>query len=98
MLTPAAHKFDIFALATTSSYVITVSGDSNVKLWDIGSPEHPLVHQFAGAHPLGAHHVAVNNATGKIAASSGFGGEIVLWDLEKLEKMHTIKAQKGGFC
>jgi superkiller protein 8 len=79
----------------TSSWVITVAGDSSVKLWDIGTPEHPLVHEFPGAHPLGAHHVAVNTATGIRAASAGFGGEIILWNLEKLEQQHKIKGQEG---
>jgi hypothetical protein len=44
---------------------------------------------------LGAHHVTVNITTGKLAATAGFGGEIVLWDLEKLEEIHRIKGQKG---
>jgi superkiller protein 8 len=79
----------------TSSYVITVASDSSVKLWDIGSPEHPLVHEFSGAHPLGAHHVVANTATGTRAASSGFGGEIILWDLEKLEQQYRITGQPG---
>lgn len=90
-----AHAGDIFGLAITPSYTITVASDSNVKLWDIGSPEHPLVHEFSGAHPLGAHHVAVNTAAGTRAASVGFGGEIILWDLEKLEQQYKIKGQPG---
>jgi len=90
-----AHVFDIFGLAITPSFVITVAGDSSVKLWDLGSAEHNLVHQFSGAHPLGAHHVAVNSSSGKIAASSGFGGEINLWDLEKLQQLGKV-GQKGS--
>jgi len=54
-----------------------------------------MVHQFAGAHPLGAHHVAVNKNDGTRAATAGFGGEIILWSLEKLEKLYQIKGQKG---
>lgn len=90
-----AHEFDIFGVALTTSYVVTVGGDSNVKLWQTGTQEHSLVHQFAGAHPLGAHHVAVNRNDGSRAATAGFGGEIILWDLENLEKLHQIKGQKG---
>ncbi|KAF8533740.1 WD40-repeat-containing domain protein [Trichophaea hybrida] len=94
-LLPQSHVFDIFGLAITPSYVITVSGDSNIKLWDTGSQDHTLLHQFPGAHRLGAHHVAVNTATGKLAATGGFGGEIVLWDLENLKEIHRIRGQKG---
>ena len=52
-------------------------------MWDAKATDHPLVHTFANAHPLGAHHVVVDiNNTGTSAASSGFGQELVLWDLE----------------
>lgn len=45
--------------------------------------EHPLIHTFKNAHRLGAHHVAVNIETERpLAASSGFGQELVTWDLE----------------
>jgi hypothetical protein len=41
-----------------------------------------LTHTFANAHHLGAHHVAVDvDNGGTIAASSGFGQELVVWDL-----------------
>lgn len=60
-----------------------------MKLWDITSPEHPLIHTFAKTHPLGVHHVAASR-DGKIAASAGFGGEIVLWDLQELESIGSI--------
>lgn len=55
-----------------------------MKLWDIASPEHPLVHSFTKAHPLGVHHV-VTSKDGRMAASAGFGGEIFLWDLQELK-------------
>jgi hypothetical protein len=49
------------------------------------------VHKFSGAHPLGAHHVAVNSSSGKTAATCGFGGEIILWDLVNLKEFGRIE-------
>lgn len=41
-----------------------------------------MIHTFANAHRLGAHHVVVNaDNGGTIAATSGFGQELVIWDL-----------------
>lgn len=84
----------------TPKYVLTASGDSSIKLWETGNPEHILAHEFRGAHPLGAHHIAVNRNTGTIAASVGYSGEIVLWDLENLKQLHRIetKDQDGMYC
>jgi hypothetical protein len=66
----------------TSTRAITASGESSLKVWDTKSQEHPLVHTFTNAHPLGAHHVVVDvDSGGSTAASSGFGQELVTWDL-----------------
>jgi hypothetical protein len=66
----------------TSTRAITTSGESSLKLWDTRLQEHPLVHTFANAHPLGAHHVVVDvDNGGGTAASSGFGQELATWDL-----------------
>lgn len=85
-----AHPSDIFTLAVTSKYLISASGDSNVKLWDIVSPDHPLVHSFTNAHPLGVHHVATSK-DGKVAASAGFGGETSLWDLQEFKQIGNLR-------
>jgi hypothetical protein len=61
-----------------------------VKLWDLGVAGHTLVHDFKGAHPLGAHHVTASTAA-RLAATAGFGGEIHLWNLE--EKSHQAKIE-----
>jgi len=92
-----AHLADIFALAVTPTYIITASGDSSIKLWNTISPDHKLVHQFPVAHRLGAHHVVVSQE-GQIAASAGFAGEIIIWDLNKLTRLHEISPSKdpGG--
>lgn len=84
-----AHPSDIFTLAVTSKYLLSASGDSNVKLWDIASPDHPLVHSFTNAHSLGVHHVATSK-DGKVAASAGFGGETSLWDLQEFKKIGNL--------
>lgn len=82
---------DIYGLAVTTSYAITAAGDSSVKLWDLTVTGHMLAHEFKGAHPLGAHHVAASS-TARLAASAGFGGEINLWDLEE----KSLKAKVEG--
>lgn len=60
-----------------------------MKLWDIASPEHPLVHSFPKIHPLGVHHV-VTSKDGRIAASAGFGGETLLWDLQDFTPIGSL--------
>lgn len=90
-LTTTAHSFDIFGLATSSSFLITVAGDSSVKLWELATPKHPLAHVFSGVHRLGAHHVASSNAAAEpLAATAGFAGEIIIWDLENLKERMRI--------
>ncbi|KAI5819409.1 WD40-repeat-containing domain protein [Pyronema omphalodes] len=93
ILCPYSHEFDIFGVAVTPKYVLTAAGDSSIKLWETGNPEHILAHEFRGAHPLGAHHIAVNRNTGTIAASVGYSGEIILWDLENLKQLHRLETK-----
>lgn len=82
-----AHVGDIFGLAVTTNYIVTGSGDSNIKLWSTSaSEEYKLVHTFDGAHALGSHHVAASS-NGIVAASAGFGGEICVWDLDQQPKL-----------
>ncbi|KAL7273266.1 Ski complex subunit Rec14 [Rhizina undulata] len=92
-----AHPSDIFALAVTPNYVLSGAGDSNIKVWDISLPEHPLVDTFAGVHRLGVHHI-VASRDGKIVASAGFGGETMIWDIENLKNIGKIAGEgdKGG--
>lgn len=90
ILPHTAHASDVFGLAVTSKYVISASGESTLKIWDAKNPEHPLVHQFEGAHRLGIHHVAVSR-NGNVAATAGYEGGLKIWDLETMEK----KAQLG---
>lgn len=87
--TETAHPSDIFSLAVSPHYVISAAGDSNIKLWDAYSIDHPLVHTFEKAHPLGVHHITVSK-DGRFAASAGFGGETTLWDLVGLQSVKKI--------
>ena len=73
----------------TPKYVLSVSGETSIKVWDAKSPEHPLVHEFKGAHGLGIHHIAVNRE-GSVAASVGFEGGLKIWDLNELKKLSSI--------
>ena len=82
----------------TPTRVITASGESSLKVWDAKSPEHPLIHTFSDAHPLGVHHVVVDLDDGSTtAASSGFGQELVIWDLvEEKEKLRLQSGENGS--
>ena len=96
-LTCEAHSSEIFAIAVTTTRAITASGENSLKVWDTKSQDHPLVHTFSNAHPLGAHHLAVDvDNGGRIAASSGFGQELVVWDLaegkEKVRLNPTVNS------
>ena len=84
-----AHSSEIFSIAVTSTRAITASGEPSIRVWDTKAQHHPLIHTFTNAHRLGAHHVVVDvDNGGTTAASSGFGQELVVWDLlEGKEKM-----------
>ena len=54
------------------------------------------MHTFEDAHSLGAHHVVVDvNNGGTTAASSGFGQEVVLWDLAKGKEKLRLDPKDG---
>lgn len=71
--------------------MISISGESAVKVWDAKEPEHPQIHKFDGAHRLGIHHVAVSR-NGNVAATAGYEGGLKLWDLEAMKKKFQIGA------
>jgi WD40 repeat protein len=92
-----AHSSEIFSITVTSTRAITASGDSSIKVWDAKSQGHPLIHTFVNAHHLGAHHVVVDvDAGGSMAASSGFGQELAVWDL--LEGKEKARLDPAGYC
>ena len=83
-----AHSSEIFSIAVAAQWAVTASGDSSIKVWDVKAQGHPLAHTFENAHRLGAHHVVVNIDNGPtVAASSGFGQELIAWDLENRKEI-----------
>ncbi|KAF2872483.1 WD40-repeat-containing domain protein [Massariosphaeria phaeospora] len=73
-----AHPSDIFALAPTSTQVLSASGSSSIRIYSTTDPEFPLVQTLEGAHPLGIHHLATAKESPK-AASAGFEGKVKAW-------------------
>ena len=56
-----------------------------------------MIHSFENAHPLGAHHVAVDlDNGGNTAASSGFGQELIVWDFN--EGKEKVRLKSGGMA
>lgn len=85
---PSAAPTDIFSLAATSNHLFAASGASGLRVYSTAnaSPDdevpYPLVQTLDGAHKLGAHHVCVSG-NGATAASTGFGGEVKIWELSE---------------
>lgn len=78
----------------TPSRAITASGEASLKVWDAKVGDHPIIHTIANAHPLGAHHVVVDLENGGTsAASSGFGQELVIWDLTEGKEKVRLKPE-----
>ncbi|OTA98684.1 hypothetical protein M426DRAFT_325794 [Hypoxylon sp. CI-4A] len=77
-----AHITDIFSLAATPTALFSASGSSTIHVHASSQPNIPLAQSLTGAHKLGCHHLAVS-PNGKIAASSGFGGEVKTWTLDE---------------
>ena len=73
----------------TQRHVLSISGESTVKIWDAKDSEHPKVHEFEAAHHLGIHHVAASKS-GTTAATAGFEGGLKLWDMEELKQIVTL--------
>ncbi|KAJ5689763.1 Meiotic recombination protein Ski8/Rec14 [Penicillium macrosclerotiorum] len=76
-----AHPVDIFSLAVTEKQILSVSGDSSIKVHSTADTDFPLVQSIEGAHPLGGHHV-VTNAKGTRAVSAGFAGDVKVWSCQ----------------
>lgn len=98
---PSAAPTDIFSLAATSTHLISASGASGIRIHSTinTSPDaenpYPLVQTLEGAHKLGAHHVCVSG-DGKTAASTGFGGEVKIWELNEEEQQWQEKGRILG--
>ncbi|KAI1179608.1 WD40 repeat-like protein [Nemania sp. FL0916] len=77
-----AHITDIFAIAATSTFLLSAGGSSTIHVHAVNQPSFPLVQSIPGAHKLGCHHLATSR-NGKVAASVGFGGDIKIWKLSE---------------
>ncbi|KAG5440372.1 hypothetical protein PCANB_001943 [Pneumocystis canis] len=91
-----AHIADIYALAVTSEFALTISGDSYLKVWDVTSQDHHLIHSFNASHKIGGHSVSISKScNGFIAASSGFVGDIIIWDLDEFKEIARLGGKNG---
>ncbi|KAF2690757.1 WD40 repeat-like protein [Lentithecium fluviatile CBS 122367] len=75
---PDAHPSDIFALAPTSTSLLSASGSSSIQIHSTTSPDFPHTQTLEGVHPLGIHHL-VTARDAKRAASAGFEGKVKVW-------------------
>lgn len=77
----AAHITDIFSLAATPRAVLSASGSSTLHVHDTSADAFALKQSLPDAHALGCHHICASRS-GSVVASAGFGGEVLLWDLD----------------
>lgn len=75
-----AHPTDVFALAPTTSSLLSASGSSSIRIFSTTSLDFPLIQTLEGAHKLGVHHL-VTSKDGKRAASAGFEGRAKIWEI-----------------
>nr|OQO30676.1 hypothetical protein B0A51_01951 [Rachicladosporium sp. CCFEE 5018] len=108
---PDAHITDIFSLAVTPTALISASGSSSIKIHSTatGTQLHadsaveenpfPLSQTLEKAHALGCHHVCAA-AEGKVFATSGFEGDVKVWEVkdggEEWTLRGTLKDDKAG--
>ncbi|KAF1810028.1 WD40 repeat protein [Eremomyces bilateralis CBS 781.70] len=93
-----AHPTDIFALATTAGHILSASGSSSIQVHAVtanaNAGEFPLVQTLNGVHKLGCHHLCTS-ANGRRAASAGFGGEVIVWELQEDGQWTKLRAVSG---
>jgi hypothetical protein len=78
----AAHPnaSDVFAVAPTSTQLLSASGSSSINVYDTTKPEFPVIQTLDKAHPLGIHHlVTAKEDKARRAASAGFEGKVKIW-------------------
>ncbi|OCT51526.1 Meiotic recombination protein rec14 [Cladophialophora carrionii] len=78
-----AHAADIFALAVTTTQILTGSGESSIKVHSTTEDDFPLVQVLNDAHKVGCHHIVTDRETGRNAVSVGFGGEVKVWKYDE---------------
>ncbi|MCJ1311697.1 superkiller [Agyrium rufum] len=90
-----AHVTDIFALATTSSQILSASGASSIRISSTTESDYPLQQTLEDAHRLGCHHL-VASRNGKRAASVGFDGEVKIWQANEQGKWEQERNVVGA--
>jgi hypothetical protein len=71
---------DIFAVAPTSTQLLSASGASSINVYDTTKPDFPVIQTLDKAHPLGIHHlVTAREEKARRAASAGFEGKVKIW-------------------
>jgi superkiller protein 8 len=71
---------DVFAIAPTSTQLLSASGSSSINVYDTAQPDFPLIQTLDKAHQLGIHHlVTAREDKARRAASAGFEGKVKIW-------------------
>jgi hypothetical protein len=71
---------DIFAVAPTSTQLLSASGSSSINVYDTAQTDFPVIQTLDQAHPLGIHHlVTAREDKARRAASAGFEGKVKIW-------------------
>jgi superkiller protein 8 len=75
---------DIFAVAPTSTQLLSASGSSGINVYDTTQPEFPRIQTLDKAHALGIHHlVTAREDRARRAASAGFEGKVKIWSRDE---------------
>lgn len=69
---------DIFAVAPTSTQLLSASGSSSINVYDTTQADFPISQTLEKAHALGVHHL-VTAREARRAASAGFEGKVKIW-------------------
>jgi superkiller protein 8 len=71
---------DVFAVAPTSTQLLSASGSSSINVYDTTQTDFPVIQTLDKAHPLGIHHlVTAREEKARRAASAGFEGKVKIW-------------------
>ncbi|CAN9362312.1 unnamed protein product [Alternaria alternata] len=75
---------DVFAVAPTSTQLLSASGSSSINVYDTTQAEFPVIQTLDKAHPLGIHHlVTAREEKARRAASAGFEGKVKIWSQDE---------------
>ncbi|KAK5021317.1 Ski complex subunit Rec14 [Exophiala sideris] len=77
-----AHASDVFALAVTSTQILSGSGEPSIKVHATTDEDFPISQVLQDAHKLGCHHI-VTDGSGIRAVSVGFDGKVKAWKHEE---------------